>query len=499
MTTPSIKLTNVSVNQYGKTVLEGVSFAVSGNQHLAITGASGSGKTILAKILAGQIFHQGTVEINYTGNLLLQQKVAIVGHSDVLKNLSNTSDFYYQQRFNSSDASDAVTLEEELNRTDSPLASPEKNRAIDYWLKQLEITHRKKASLIQLSNGEQKKLQLIKSLLQQSQILILDKPYTGLDTNSRNILHNIINQQAAKGVTIILISDNSELTACITHIAKLENGKLINFIPREDFSSFREPSIKTRHFSTKSIPVMPTRQHFQVIVKMKGVNVSYGDTRILQNINWEIKNKERWLLQGPNGAGKSTLLSLITGDNPQAYANEIYLFDQHRGRGESIWEIKHKIGYVSPELHKYFDPTTKVEEAIASGFFDTMGLFRPINSVQQNLVNEWMNYFELSGFANRPLSWLSAGQQRWVLLARALIKNPPLLVLDEPCQGLDEEHLQQFIQLIDTICSQSDTTLIYVSHYNNEIPGCITKKIELYQGKQVSKTKPQDVIAAINI
>ena len=497
MKTPSIKLTSVSVNQYSKMVLEGVSFALSNNQHLAITGAAGSGKTMLAKTLAGKLFHQGTVEINYTDNWLLQRKVAMVGHSDVLKNLSNTSDFYYQQRFNSSDSNDAATLEEELNRADSPLAIPEKNKAIDYWLKQLEITHRKKASLIQLSNGEQKKLQLIKSFLLQSQVLILDKPYTGLDTNSRDQLNSIINQQAAKGVTIILISDNSELPACITHIAQLENGKLINFVRREDFTSFSlKPSLTTNHFSTKSIPVMPTRQHFDVIVKMKEVNVSYGDTCILQNINWEIKNRERWLLQGPNGAGKSTLLSLITGDNPQAYANEIYLFDQHRGKGESIWEIKHKIGYVSPELHKYFDPSIKVKEAIASGFFDTMGLFRSINTLQQNLVAEWMDYFELSEFANRPLSLLSAGQQRWVLLARALIKNPPLLVLDEPCQGLDEEHLQQFIQLIDIICSQSDTTLIYVSHYNNEIPTCITKKMELHQGKQVIKTKPQDVVAA---
>lgn len=496
MTSPSIKLTNVSVTQYGKTVLEGVSFELSQNQHLAITGASGSGKTILAKIVAGQLFHKGSVEISYTNNPLLQRKSVMVEHSEAFKNLSNTSDFYYQQRFNSSDTNDALTLEEELYRTDSPLSIQEKTAAIHHWLQQLDITHRKKASLIQLSNGEQKKMQLIKSLLQLSQLWILDKPYTGLDTNSRELLNNIINQQAANGVTIILITDDTELPSCITHIAQLGKGKLINFVPRKAFSSQCEPYTTIPYFSSKSIPVMPSRQHYKVIVNMKNINVSYGATCILENISWEIKNKERWLLKGPNGAGKSTLLSLITGDNPQAYANEIYLFDQRRGRGESIWEIKKRIGYVSPELHKYFDHTIKVEEAIASGFFDTMGLFRQINSEQRNLVAEWMDYFELSEFAKRPLSLLSAGQQRWVLLARALIKNPPLLVLDEPCQGLDKEHAKQFIQLIDIICSQSDTTLIYVSHYNNEIPSCITKKMELYQGKQVSITKPQDVIAA---
>lgn len=496
MTTASIKLDQVSVQQYGKTVLEGVSFMLSSGQHLAITGTSGSGKTVLAKVLAGQLFHKGTIEIKYTDNPLLQSKVAMVAHSDVFKNLSNTSDFYYQQRFNSSDTNDAVTLEEELNNVSSFLSGEEKDKLITGLLNQLSISHRRKASLIQLSNGEQKKLQLIKVLLQQAQVLVLDKTYTGLDISSRSLLHNIIDQQAAKGSTIILITDNKELPECITHIARLENGRIINIIPRLEFDFNKETAPVTIHTFNKPVPVMPVLQDFKVIVKMDKVNVSYGNTHILKNISWEVRSGERWLLKGPNGAGKSTLLSLITGDNPQAYSNNIYLFDQKRGRGESIWDIKKKIGYVSPELHKYFDRNITVTQAIASGFFDTMGLYRQLNDSQKLLLAEWLTFFELGECADSQLSSLSAGQQRWVLLARALIKNPPLLVLDEPCQGLDDRHLQQFIQLTDTICTQSNTTLIYVSHFNNEIPACINKKIELYEGKQVIKTKPQDVIAA---
>jgi len=147
-------------------------------------------------------------------------------------------------------------------------------------------------------------------------------------------------------------------------------------------------------------------------------------------------------------------------------------------------------------LHKYFDSNITIAQSIASGFFDTMGLYKQLNSTQQIILNKWMDYFELTAFKNHPLSFLSAGQQRWALLARAFVKNPPLLVLDEPCQGLDADHTQQFNRLTDTICNQSNTTLIYVSHYDDEIPACITKKLELDQGRQIIKTKMKEVIAA---
>ncbi len=368
MTTPSIILKNVTVQQYGKAILEEVSFELLSGQHLAVTGASGSGKTTLAQTLAGQLFHKGTLSIQYTTPSALQPKVGVVGHSDVLKNLSNVADFYYQQRFNSSDAADAATVEETLGNSPSPLSGEEKSAAIHQWLEQFSLLHRRKAPLIQLSNGELKKWQLIKALLQLPQVLLLDKAFTGLDAASRTQLHHLINQQAARGTTIILMTDTTgddQLPACITHIAELEKGRLIRFNTREVFFAEQEKIAalqaiqntagKTDPFLNKLLPGAPAIHPYKVLVAMKDVTIRYGDKTILHHINWEVKNGERWLLQGPNGAGKSTLLSLITGDNPQAYANEIYLFGQRRGRGESIWDIKQKTGYVSPELHKYFD------------------------------------------------------------------------------------------------------------------------------------------------
>jgi molybdate transport system ATP-binding protein len=481
MLTPAIILKNISANQYGKALLDNISFELLEGQHLAIIGESGSGKSSLAKAISGKLFTKGRIEIQYTDDALLQAKTILLEAATTFKNLSNVTDFYYQQRYNSCDAEDTLTVEQELANANALTDQTER------LLTQLNLAHRKQTPLIQLSNGEQKKLQLIKGLLQQPQVLILDNVFVGLDVDSRKELHHIIDQHASTGTTIILVTDERELPSCITHIAEMYKGKLAQFADRKKFIAFHPENNEkkeTRQTTDFLFPGSPEQFHF--IVNMKTVSIQYGDKIILHNINWQVKQGERWLVKGPNGAGKSTLLSLITADNPQAYSQDIYLFDKKRGSGESIWDIKKHIGFVSPELHKFFDAGSSVHHVIASGFFDTMGLFRKLNAEQEQMIKNWISFFDLEEYYNKPLFLLPAGQQRRALLARALIKNPALLVLDEPCQGLDDHQTKQFLQLIDEVCSRSATTLIFVSHYEDEIPACITKKLELQQGKQIN-------------
>jgi molybdate transport system ATP-binding protein len=218
---------------------------------------------------------------------------------------------------------------------------------------------------------------------------------------------------------------------------------------------------------------------------MQQVHVTYGDKHILNNINWLVEKGACWSLTGPNGAGKSTLLSLITADNPQAYSNEIYLFDRKRGSGESIWDIKQKTGFLSPELQLYFDASATAFSAIASGLFDTIGLFRKLNEGQEKLVWEWLQYMGVQPYAYRVMATLPAGLQRLILLARTLIKMPALLVLDEPCQGLDDDQTRFVRALINEYCNRTGAGLIYVSHYIEELPDCIKHHLRLKKGEVV--------------
>jgi len=191
------------------------------------------------------------------------------------------------------------------------------------------------------------------------------------------------------------------------------------------------------------------------------------------------------MLTGHNGAGKSTLLSLINGDNPQAFANKIILFDQLKGSGESIWEIKKKIGYVSAELFQYFPTGSTCHQVIESGFDDTLGLFRVSNKSKAEASLSWIKLLRIEDYAAKVFRNVPISVQRIALLARAMVKCPVLLILDEPCLGLDFAQQQHFKNLIEEICSISDLSLIYVSHYQEEMPSCITHSINLEHGKVV--------------
>jgi molybdate transport system ATP-binding protein len=475
-TSPILQVKGLTVQLPGKTVLKDVSFTINPGERLAVVGASGSGKSTLVKALAGKQFSRGTIEFAN------HPRIVTIVQQHQFTNRSNLSSFYYQQRFNSADSEDSLTVHEVLHKTGADESVIEKTISLLGMLT-LQHTH-----LIQLSNGEHKRFQLAKALLQNADWLLLDNPYTGLDVAARELLNEILDMLAEKGIHFLLVTSPANIPSSITHIALLEDGTITSIITRAEFeakqpvSGLQRKSISQTH-SYASVPPAYHYADFSVAIKMVDTNVAYHNKKILSGINWEVKKGECWNVSGHNGSGKSTLLSLVNGDNPQAFANEIYLFDRRKGSGESIWDIKQKIGYVSPELHHYFESTATCYEIVASGLFDTIGLFRRLTTQQEKIVTAWISLLEIGSFTKKIFKQLSNGEQRWVLLARALVKNPPLLILDEPCQGLDSEITARFIALINDICVNMQKTLVYVSHYEEEIPPCVTKTLQLKQGK----------------
>lgn len=485
----SIILNHVSVKFQGTDVLKDISFALKPREHLAVTGASGSGKTTLAKVIAGHLFAQGNVTILWDESSPFQKKVVLAEQRNRFKNLSNTADFYYQQRFNSFDAGDSETVRQALENS-----YPQQNQnAVELLMERLGLYERAEAPLIQLSSGENKRFQLIRAILSQSQILILDSPFTGLDATARKHLNNILSELTQSGTKLIITTDLHQIPDCITHVAILKNGELESYTKKEDtsqsaFSLFGKPL----SIDVNSLPATANHQPYDDIISMHNVHIQYGDKTILHDINWKVKPNEKWLLKGANGAGKSTLLSLINGDNPQAYKNKIHLFGKRRGTGESIWDIKNKIGYVSPELHAFYDKQTSCFNTIASGFFDTIGLFKKITALQHQQVKAWIDALDLQSVQDKSLTALSFSTQRMILLARALVKDPVLLILDEPCQGLDDEQRDAFVSFVNDLSERFNKTLIYVSHYDSEVPECITNVLELTAGNQkIYKRKRQ--------
>ena len=473
-----LELKELSVKMGGEPILKNISLTINQKEQWLLTGPSGSGKTVLAHCLIGRHFFSGKINFHFEHE---KKDIVLVDQQHRFKNLCNTNDLYYQQRFNSSDSENTITVEEELKEN-----APKENFLDNDWLDILHIRELLKKPLIQLSNGENKRTQLAIALLEKPSFLILDNPFIGLDAEGRKTLHGIINKLSQKGIQLLLIASTQEIPECINHIAHLEKGEMVYAGKRDGFIIKQSPTVYNK-LDERTIKQLKTGENLQFTfaIKMKNVQVTYDGKNILQQINWEVKKGERWGLSGPNGAGKSTLLSLITADNPQAYANEIYLFDKRRGTGESIWDIKNKIGFVSPELHLYFDFSATCFEVVASGLFDTIGLFKHLSETQIEKVQLWLKLFQIENLKSKRLSQLSLGEQRKTLLARALIKNPALLILDEPCQGLDEEQTDYFKNLIDQICESFNTTLVFVSHYQRQVPSCINQFFQLENGRQI--------------
>jgi len=494
-------INNATVRFLTNTLLKNLTFKINKGENWALIGESGSGKSALLQTIAGRFNITGgsviynlsdefTQPINANEGIGINNKlIALVEPKHHFRNLSNTTDFYYQQRYNSSDSEDALTVDDYLLTIKS---IPRHNLywTLDKILKLLNLHHLRDKQLIKLSNGETKRLMLAAALLKNPVLLLLDNPLTGLDVKTREEFNGIIEQITASGISLIIATSVHEIPDAVTHIAVLKQGEITHQLSKSEFTpALFEPnvtdSIDTAELSSLlNIDKNPVK--YSQIVYMDDVHIKYSDKTILDQVNWEIKPGDRWALLGPNGAGKSTLLSLINGDNPQAYANNIVLFDKKRGTGESIWDIKKKIGFVSPELHQYFPTDNSCLQVIESGYYDTLGLFRPSNKDRAEIALRWMKALEIDCYARTLLKNIPASAQRLCLLARALIKNPSLLIFDEPCQGMDDHQQLHFKNLVDTICSFSNVTLIYVTHYQHEIPNSVNKVLRLDKGKVVS-------------
>lgn len=489
-----VSLKHVNAFIQNKGILEDINLEIDRGSHLAIIGQSGAGKTALLNVLSRKLsITGGSIDYNLTpsGNPAepaTSNRIALIEARHHFKNSSNTTDFYYQQRYNSMDSEDAMTVEHFL-------ASVEAHADRDhYWtmnkvINRLRLTDLYHKQLIKLSNGETKRLRIAAALVRNPELLLLDQPLTGLDVNSREYFNELLKEIAESGITVVMATSPVEIPAITSQVVVLEEGRITQLSPADEVTAekFTWANVKPIFNDEEITSLLTLRQmpEFEDIIRMTNINIRYGENTVLKNVNWTVKQGERWALLGPNGAGKSTLLSLVYGDNPQAYANDIVLFDRKRGTGESIWDIKSKCGFMSPELYQFFPLDNNCLQVIESGFYDTLGLFRPSDSNKQQLAERWMKLFNIDQYKRQLLKNIPASAQRLCLLARALVKNPPLLILDEPCQGMDSLQRQFFKHVIDTICRNSNITLIYVTHYREEIPDSVTKELRLEKGEVV--------------
>ena len=332
-----------------------------------------------------------------------------------------------------------------------------------------------------LSSGEGRKLLLARALLERPELLVLDEPFDGLDQGARASLMSLLAHLVSEGQRLVVIVNRfDEIPPFATHLGLLGERRLLLAGERDTVLGSREVAQLARaEGQSPQLPpplVAPTPLPAGPRVQMRALRVAYGEQVVIDGLDWTIEEGEHWQLVGPNGAGKSTLLALITGDHPQGYSNDLRLFGVRRGSGESIWEIKRHIGLVSPALHLDYRVNCSVQAVVLSGFYDSIGLYTHPGDRQLALADQWLALLGLKDQGALPFHALSFGQQRLVLIARALVKHPPLLILDEPLQGLDPLNRHLVREMVVRLIGEG-TQLLFVSHHPEDAPPGLTHRL----------------------
>ena len=461
---------------------EPVNFTLEEGEHIAIIGRNGSGKSMFVDMITGR--HPAFPDMVEYGFDEPYNNLKHITFRDTYGG-DNDKTYFLQQRWNQMEIDEETPtvgskLEEAFRLAGEDTAE---RRAFQQHI--YELFHLKDLLdkyIILLSSGELRKYKLAASLFTKPRVLIMENPFIGLDAQTRDQLKELLAMLAKEqGLQIILVlAKTDEIPDFITHIVEVRDRRVLEKVAIE---KFRVESLEFRddysaaeeglaHKSTINYK-LSTINSKQATINFNKVTIRYGERTILKDLDWTVNKGEHWSLSGDNGSGKSTLLSLVCADNPQSYACDISLFGHKRGSGESIWDIKKHIGYVSPEMHRSYKQNIPAIQIVASGLKDTIGLYVRPNDAEKEQCRKWLRVFGIGELAERKFMEMSSGEQRLVLLARAFVKEPDLLILDEPLHGLDDVNRRMVKDIVDRYCQNPAVTLIYVTHYQEELPRCI--------------------------
>lgn len=461
-----------------------VNIEIGKKEHIAIVGPNGAGKSLFVGMLTGQYpLKEGNITYDFSSvqSTKVSDNVKYMAFRDSYGAADNN--YYYQQRWNSQDTEATPDVCDMLGKVSDSAYQKELFELFDIT----SMLHKK---IILLSSGELRKFQLVKALLSSPRVLIMDNPFIGLDASTRQLLLDLLQKIVNIGNVqlILVLSMLDDIPQFISHVIPVVEKTIYPKVNRRIYLESFQTSDKINNYEKLQqkiieLPYNNVDYNSEEVIRLNNVSIVYGERTILKKLDWLVSRGEKWALSGENGAGKSTLLSLVCADNPQSYACDITLFGRKRGSGESIWEIKKHIGYVSPEMHRAYLKNLPTIDIVASGLHDSIGLYKHPRPDQFAICEWWMDIFGIASYKDTPFLQLSSGEQRLALLARAFVKDPELLILDEPLHGLDTYNRRRVKKIIEAFCLRRNKTMIMVTHYERELPNIIDHHIFLKKNK----------------
>jgi molybdate transport system ATP-binding protein len=519
-----ITVDHITCRLQDRLMFQNSSWRFHADEHWAILGPNGAGKSTFVRALWGGIpLRSGRILFHFSDSKVeahpISQRDAIgyvsfETHQRLMEHEEMQEDLraFANQTDEVTTAQDVVFSAILANRTLTPEDEPRCEGIADL----LNIHPLLQKNITSLSTGEMRKTLIARALMKAPKLLILDEPFDGLDETARQSLSESINRLMTGSVRVILVVHRlEEIVSQITHVMFIREGQLFMQGPKEylltsenisqlygcqlqlekdngrywvSFGKDGRDVVNTTLISEEKPSPLP-----DVLIEMRETTVQYQGHVVLDHLNWVMRQGENWAILGPNGSGKSTILKLILGDNLQGYANQVILFGRKKGTGESLWEVKKRIGAVSSELQIQYRKKMSAYDAIASGFYDSIGLYQYPTPDQKKIVDQWIQVLCIEDIARQPFHHLSYGQKRMILLARAMVKSPVLLIVDEPCHGLDIPNRKRVLDILERI-GHTKTHLLYVTNHKEEVLNCVTHVMRLQKGKVLNQGRKEEVL-----
>ncbi len=455
------------------------SFSIAAGEHWCFFGGNGSGKSLLAKLLQGKL-SSGRAHVHYQDGFDPRRDITVVSFEEQ-QHLWEQDNRHDVSEFNDSALDQGTTVAVLI------LNGSEPDALYRRLLDDLAITDLQYKGIRFLSSGQVRKAMIAQALYQNPRLLILDDPLESIDRDSREQIAHVIKRWRNASNSSILLSRRAEdILPGISHMALLDK---LSIAEQGKCSAVKDGSVYNLLFNKRPQPpasIPEPCKNFPVqhiaadapLIELIDVNASWQSQPVLKNVSWSMCPGHHTLIEGPNGCGKSTLLSLIDGENHKAYGQQVKLFGRQRGSGETVWEVKARFGVVSNELHNKYIKGWRVIDVVVSGFFDSVGLYDDSGASEKHTAELWLQVLGIGELSGDYYHEVSFGQQRLVLLARAMVKRPSILILDEPCVGLDDWHRELILSTLNVIAASTTTQLIYVTHTAAEHPGCINQQLQ---------------------
>lgn len=508
-----ITIKNCRIENSKSILIPEISWEMKNGESWLFVGPNGGGKADLINALSGNLKIIPNYQPSQNQNENLSLYANIFENSCELVSLERAAHLIQEEREN--DESEYVSGGVDIGRTgrifiaEGIIGKIKKNQPLPEEAKRLETYPAIKLCGIEkildrglkyMSTGEIRRTLLARALISGKKLLILSDPFAGLDIESRTILLDFINTIQKKHITNVILAMERwhEIPDAITNVLEIRNKKVTFCGNRKDYENLlneKNKNLKNQNEKEKKNLSEALQNTFsetkflqneksdsEILIEMNHVNVGWGENKVLIDLNWKLYKNEHWLIRGPNGSGKTTFLELITGDNKQVYANDVHLFGIKRGSGESIWDIKKQLGIVSYRLHVEYRMLggISLQNVIISGFKDSIGLYEKPTDIEISAAKKWLLLGGFAGRENENFGNLSYGEQRAILILRSAVKCPKVLILDEPCHGLDEENRQKILNLLELIGEGGTTTMLHVTHDPTEVLTCEKHILELH-------------------